>query len=61
MKGFIVEIPKEKAYLGRDKNVFVTQDRNLATPYGSINAAKVAVSHAKKARPDREFVITEIK
>ena len=60
IQGFIIEIPKENAYLGRAHTVFVTQDRSQATPYGSINAVKVALRHAIKNHPQREFVITEL-
>lgn len=60
IQGFIIEIPKDNAYLGRTKNVFVTQDKSQATAYGSLNAAKVARSHATKNYPQHEFVITEL-
>jgi hypothetical protein len=60
IQGFIIEIPKDNAYLGRSKNVFFTQDKSQATPYGSLNAAKVAKSHAMRNHPQHEFVITEL-
>ncbi len=59
-KGYIIEIPDENAYLGRLQNVFVTKDKSQATAYGSLNAAKVARSHATKNYPQHEFVITEL-
>jgi hypothetical protein len=60
LKGFIIEIPQENAYLGRSQNVFVTKDKSQATPYGSLSAAKVALRHAMRNHPQHEFVITEL-